>query len=129
MRNYRTCPRPILKPKPKPQQLTILSICPQPPKEHREIPAPLKEKISPPRGKRGEKKSLKQAIDYDKLTPTQQARWDAGLYGSIHLRSDKDNPYYVLRWRDPNTKSLRSTKLGNTYQEAVANLRKEIRDD
>jgi hypothetical protein len=67
--------------------------------------------------------SLKDAIDYDSLTPTQQAKWDAGLYGSIELKSRGIYQYYYLRWRDKNTDKYRSTYLGKTWGIAIDKLR------
>jgi hypothetical protein len=113
--------------KERPTHPTILSIIPKPPTVQRDPPALLREVCSPKSPKSGEQTSPKEAIDYDKLTPTQQAKWDAGMYGSIHLRSDKVTPYYCVRWRDPKTKRQRSQKLGTTYKEAVAALKKLTR--
>jgi hypothetical protein len=124
MRNYQSppTPKPVLKPKP--EQLRILSILPKPPTQHREIPSQLREEVSPKRAKPGEVSSLADKIDYDKLTVNQQAKWDAGMFGSVHLRSDKKNPYYCLRWIDPKTKRQRSTKLADNYPDAIAKLKK-----
>jgi hypothetical protein len=115
--------KPILKPKP--QQL-ILSIHPQPPTENRLPPNQINENISRKPPPSGEKLTLRESIDYDKLSPSEQAKWDAGIYGSIHLKDDRGRQYYVVRWVDPKTKSLRSNKLGKTYQEAKATLKKMV---
>jgi hypothetical protein len=65
---------------------------------------------------------MNQAIDYDKLTVSQQMKWDAGMYGSIQLRTDVKNPYYFVRWKCPITKKHRSTKLDADYDRALAKL-------
>ena len=65
-----------------------------------------------------------QAIDYDKLTPTQQARWDAGMYGSIELKNIGIYNYYYLRWLDPQTKKYRSTYLAKEWDKAIAKMQK-----
>ena len=118
---YLQRPRPTLKPKPS-TQLSLLPE-PQPPTEHRE-PIPItrggsSRKITNLRGGL----PLHLAIDYDKLTPTEQARWDAGMWGSIQLKNDRGNQYYVTRWTDPNTGVKRSNRLGRTYDEALAKLK------
>jgi hypothetical protein len=114
-------PRPKLRPKPSPQ-LTLLPE-PQPPTQHREPPqierGGIPRKITNLRGGL----PLHLAIDYDKLTPTEQARWDAGMWGSIQLKNDRGNQYYVTRWVDPNTGVKRSNRLGRTYNEAIAKLK------
>jgi hypothetical protein len=116
-------PKPVLKSKPK--QL-ILGIIPKPPIENRLPPNLNGDKISrTPRSKR-EKLSLKESVDYDKLTPSEQARWDVGIYGSIHLKEDRGRQYYVVRWVDPRTGCLRSNSIGKTFEEAKANLRKMV---
>jgi hypothetical protein len=116
-------PKPILKPRP--QQL-ILSIQPQPPTETRLPPASIGGNISrnPPPVR--EKLSIKDSIDYDKLTPNEQAKWDAGMYGSLHLKNDKGYQYYVIRWYDPRTKTLRSNSVGKTHADAIANWKKLV---
>ncbi len=114
-------PRPKLRPKPN-TQLTLLPE-PQPPAQHRDPPQTKRGK--PPRkisNLRGGL-PLHLAIDYDKLTPTEQAKWDAGMWGSIQLKNDRGNQYYVTRWVDPNTGVKRSTRLGRTYEEAIKKLR------
>jgi hypothetical protein len=108
--------KPILKPKPIYQQL---SLSPQPPIEHREIPKLWEQTTQQKRVKL----SLRESIDPDKLTPTGQAKLAAGVYGSIVLRTDVKDPYYVVRWKDPNTGSRRSTKLAHTWEAARAKLR------
>ncbi len=114
-------PRPKLRTKPA-TQLTLLST-PQPPTEHREPPQIERDnsprKISALRGNL----PLHLAIDYDKLTPTQQAKWDAGMWGTIELKNDRGNQYYVTRWTDPTTGVRRSNRLGRTYTEAIAKLK------
>jgi hypothetical protein len=116
-----TRPKPILKPKQ--QQLSFSITNPQPPTVSRELPLVNRDNSSRNPRRTRDKKSLKQAIDYDKLTPTQQLKWDAGIYGCIHLRTDVKKPYYCLRWTDPTTKSRRSTKLAHTYDEAISKLK------
>ena len=69
------------------------------------------------------KKTLMQAVDYDKLTPTQQAKWDMGMYGSIELKTIKSYNYYYLRWLDPETKKYRSTYLAKDWDRAIAKMR------
>jgi hypothetical protein len=64
-----------------------------------------------------------QAIDYDKLTPTQQARWDAGMYGSIELKARGIYHYYYLRWLDPESKKYRSTYLARDWDVAISKLK------
>jgi hypothetical protein len=126
-------PTTLLKPKPtlRPKQINnaILSISPKPPTENRIPPIPARDNISrnPPISR--EKLSLSQSIDYDKLTVNQQMKWDAGMHGSVHLRTDVKNPYYFVRWRDPKTKSLRSTKLDSDYNRAIAKLKELIHPD
>jgi hypothetical protein len=63
-------------------------------------------------------------VDYDKLTPTQQAKWDVGIYGRIELKTIKGHQYYYLRWSDPETKKIRSTYLAKNWDSAIAKLRK-----
>jgi hypothetical protein len=70
------------------------------------------------------RKSLKESIDYAKLTASQQARWDAGLYGSIELKGIKGNYYFYLRWSDPETKKYRSTYLAKEWDKAILKLQK-----
>ena|GEM_PF-4546438 len=71
------------------------------------------------------KSSLKDAIDYDKCTPTQQAQLDAGCFGQIELKTIGRNQYYYLRWQDPLTNKKRSTYLAKDYDKAIAK-RKEL---
>jgi hypothetical protein len=126
-------PTTLLKPKPtlKPKQTNnaILSISPKPPTENRIPPIPVRDNISRNLPTSREKLSLKDSIDYDKLTVNQQIKWDAGIHGSVHLRTDVKNPYYFVRWRDPKTKSLRSTKLDSDYNRAIAKLRQLTHPD
>jgi len=114
-------PRPKLKPKPT-TQLSLLPQ-PQPPTEHREPPQSqrggITRKINNLRGGL----PLHLAIDYDKLTPTEQAKWDAGMWGSIQLKNDRGNEYYVTRWVDPNTGVKRSNRLCRTYADSIAKLK------
>jgi hypothetical protein len=115
-------PRPKLKPKP--NHRNILSIIPQPPTVHRPPPDLSRENNTLPRSARRENKPLNQSIDYDGLTPTQQVRWDLGLYGHIELKTIHGFQYYYLRWRDPNNNRLRSTYLGKEWNKAIVKLRK-----
>ncbi|WP_309740085.1 hypothetical protein [Chamaesiphon sp. OTE_20_metabat_361] len=70
------------------------------------------------------KTSLRQAIDYDKLTPTNQAKWDLGMFGCIELKKIHGFDYYYLRWIDPKTKKRRSTYLAKDWDVAIAKLKK-----
>jgi len=70
----------------------------------------------------GGKLTLHQAIDYDKLTPSQQAKWDAGMYGSIELKPRGIYHYYYVRWTEPNTGKRRSTYLGKDWDIAIDKL-------
>ena len=124
MRNYQTCPRPILKPKPKIQQLTILSISPQPPTVHRDPPTQPRDFLTLNNPTVRVRKSLVEAIDYTKLTPNQQAKWDAGIYGSIEQKNIKGHQYFYLRWLDPETKKYRSTYLAKEWDKAILKLQK-----
>jgi hypothetical protein len=125
------CPRPILRQPPKhPSQLSLLPE-PQPPTKHRPPPTVDPAPPTPERGnisrnppERGKFIPMNQAIDYDKLTVNEQMKWDKGMYGSVHLRTDVKHPYYFVRWRCPITKSLRSTKLDSDYDRAMEKLRK-----
>jgi hypothetical protein len=120
-------PKPILKHKP--INNAILSISPKPPTQQRPLPTPVRDNISRNLPISREKLSLKDSIDYDKLTVNQQIKWDAGIHGSVHLRTDVKNPYYCVRWRDPKTKSLRSTKLDSDYNRAIAKLKQLTNPD
>jgi hypothetical protein len=113
---------PILKERPK--LPTILSISPKPPETHRDPPAQLRDKNTLTDATVRVKKSLKDSIDYAKLTPTQQAAWDAGMYGSIELKQIKGNYYYYSRWKDPATGKKRSTYLSKDWNKAIAKLQK-----
>lgn len=108
--------RPILKDRP--NHPRILSISPKPPTEHREPPALPRANISRNSKKRGNI-FPRDVIDYDQLTPNQQAQWDAGCFGSLHLRADVNRPYWFIRWFDPVNKIQRSTKLGYKYEDAI----------
>jgi hypothetical protein len=113
------------RPKPKLKSTTQLSLLPepQPPTQHRESPISERVEISRHSPERGKFLPLHQAIDYDKLTVNEQMKWDAGMYGSVHLRTDLKNPYYCVRWKDPVTKKHRSTKLDADYDRAIAKLK------
>jgi hypothetical protein len=82
------------------------------------VPAPPRENISRQTRKR-ENISPKDVVDYEQLTPNQQAQWDAGCFGSLHLREDVNRPYWFIRWFDPVHKVQRSTKLGSNYEDAI----------
>jgi hypothetical protein len=69
------------------------------------------------------KTTLRAAIDYDRLSPTKQAQWDLGMFGSIELKTIKGFQYYYLRWKDPDNKKMRSTYLGKTWDRAIAKLK------
>jgi hypothetical protein len=126
MPNYQTCPRPILRQPPtRPSQLSLLPE-PQPPTQHREPPQRGREDISRTSPPIGKKLPLRQSIDYEKLTANEQAKWDAGMYGSLHLKNDKGNQYYVVRWYDPRTKTLRSNSLGKDEKQAIVRWRKLV---
>jgi hypothetical protein len=114
-------PRPQLRTEPT-TQLSILPE-PQPPTVHRPPPNGDRDKITPTVRTVGVRKPLKDAIDYDRLTPTQQAKWDAGVYGSIELKNRGIYQYYYLRWRDPTTNKYRSTYLAKGWDEAIAKMR------
>jgi hypothetical protein len=115
--------RPKSKLQTKPNHQLSLLPEPQPPTEHRSVENPHRDKITPTARAVGVRKPLKEAIDYDKLTPTQQAKWDAGVYGSIELKSRGIYQYYYLRWRDPTTNKYRSTYLAKGWDEAIAKMR------
>ena len=66
--------------------------------------------------------TLHQAIDYDKLTPTQQAKYDAGFFGSIELKPIGIYHYYYCRWTEPGTKIRRSNFLHKDWDEAIKAL-------
>ncbi len=115
-------PRPTLKPKP-PSQLSLLPT-PAPPTQHREPPANIRDRMPPTARKVGGILSLTQSVDYDKLTPTQQLKWDNGMYGSIQLKTVKGHQYYYLRWTEVTTKIRRSKYLGKTWDLAIAELKR-----
>jgi hypothetical protein len=115
-------PRPIIKAKP-PTQLTLLSE-PRPPVLHRSIPDAYRDKNTLTVPDVRVKKSLIDVIDYDSLTPTQQLKWDLGMYGSIELKTIRGSQYYYLRWLDPENRKYRSTYLGKTWSIAIEKLRK-----
>jgi phage repressor protein C with HTH and peptisase S24 domain len=96
---------------------------------HREVLAPPRDKnpLTAPTV-RGQK-TLHESIDYAKLTASQQARWDAGLYGSIELKKIKTNYYFYLRWTDPETGAKRSSYLAKEWDKAIAKLQKLIAPD
>ncbi|WP_310485105.1 hypothetical protein [Chamaesiphon sp. VAR_48_metabat_403] len=114
-------PKPILKTQ---VRQLALSIHPQPPTENRLPPLPTGELITPTVPTVGVRKTLFQAIDYDRLTPTQQARWDAGMFGSIELKARGIYHYYYLRWIDPETKKYRSTYLAKDWDRAIEKMHK-----
>jgi hypothetical protein len=117
-------PRPKIKSRPA-DQLSLLPQ-PQPPTQHRTMPEVIRDKKTLTNPSVRGKRPLSQAIDYDSLTPTQQARWDLGMFGRIELKNIKGHQYYYLRWADPDTKKIRSTYLGRTWTVAIAKLRKLI---
>jgi hypothetical protein len=124
--NYQVRPRPILRQPPThPSQLSLLPN-PQPPTQHREPPLPERVNISRTSPPIGKKLPMRQSIDYEKLTANEQAKWDVGMYGSLHLKNDKGNQYYVVRWYDPRTKTLRSNSLGKDEKQAIARWRKLV---
>jgi hypothetical protein len=69
---------------------------------------------------------MRECIDYDKLTANEQAKWDAGMYGSLHLKNVNGYEYYVVRWYDPLSKTLRSNSLGKDEKEAIARWKKMV---
>lgn len=78
--------------------------------------------MTPTKPSVGVKLTLHQAIDYDQLTPTQQARWDLGLFGSIELKERRIYHYYYVRWTEPKTGTRRSTYLHKDYDIAMMKL-------
>jgi hypothetical protein len=126
MPNYQTCPRPILRQPPKsPSQLSLLPE-PQPPTQHRLPPQLERVNISQAAPPTGKKLPMRQSIDYDKLTANEQVKWDQGMYGSLHLKPMGNHQYYVVRWFDPLTKTLRSNSLGKDEQQAIARWKKLV---
>lgn len=119
-------PRPKIKTKP-PEQLTLLP-SPKPPTLHRSVVSIDRANITLTAPAVRVRKSLKNAINYDLLTPTQQLRWDMGIYGSIELKTIKGNQYYYLRWKDPESNKYRSSYLGKTWDIAIVKMRKLTRD-
>jgi hypothetical protein len=113
--------RPTLKTKP-PTQLNLLPN-PQPPTEHREPPNLVRDERTLTGKSVRVLSSLIEAIDYDKLSPTQQAKWDLGMFGRIELKTIKGFQYYYLRWYDPEDRRNRSTYLGKTWDKAIAKLK------
>ncbi len=109
-----------------PQLLNLdpYTLNPQPPAVQRSPPHTAKDKIPPSLLGVGVNFTLKGAIDYDKLTPTQQAKWDFGMYGSIELKPRGIYHYYYLRWRDKTSGKYRSTYLAKDWDEAIAKLRR-----
>jgi hypothetical protein len=115
-RNQHRLPPPVLKPRPQqqdhiqePHGLPTLAECQD---------GNVRETFSLTRRKLREKVSLSQVVDYDKLTPTQQARWDLGIYGTIELKKIKQWEYYYLRWRDDKG-TQKSTYLGKDWNKAI----------
>jgi hypothetical protein len=115
--------KPILKAKP--QQL-ILSIHPQPPTENRLPPHPEQGKMSRKTRNLRDKLPLRECVDYDKLTPSEQAKWDEGMFGALSLKNDRGREYYVIRWTDPRNGVRRTNTVGKTYAEAKKNWRKLV---
>jgi hypothetical protein len=115
-------PRPKLK-NSQPQQLNLLPE-PKPPTQHRSVVSINRAKTTLTAPAVRVRKSLQESIDYNFLTPTQQLRWDAGMYGSIELKTIRGYQYYYLRWLDPESKKYRSNYLGKTWERAIAKLRK-----
>ncbi len=114
-------PRPTPKPKP-PSQLNLLPE-PQPPTVHRPPPQVVRaENTLTATTVRG-KITLLEAINYDGLSPTKQAMWDLGMFGSIELKTIKGFQYYYLRWKDPKGNKNRSTYLGKNWDKAIAKLK------
>lgn len=70
------------------------------------------------------KTTLKNAIDYDQLTRTQQSRWQAGAFGSVEQKTIKGHQYYYLRWKDPETGKYRSTYLAKRWDKAMEKMQK-----
>lgn len=97
---------------------------PQPPKIHRDILAINRVQNTLTKPAVRVRKPLYQAIDPDKLSATDRAKWDAGIYGSIEVKTIKGHEYYYLRWRDPETKKHRSTYLAKDWDKAIAKLKK-----
>jgi hypothetical protein len=126
MKTRPPCPRPILRQPPKPTAQLSLLPTPQPPTQHREPPTPIRGKMSRMSEPVRDKLPLRECIDYDKLTPSDQARWDQGMYGAFSLKEDRGHQYYVLRWTDPRTGVRRSNCLGKDYDRAIARWRKLV---
>jgi hypothetical protein len=70
--------------------------------------------------KNGRKKRPLIDIDYDRLSPTQQSRWDSGAFGNIRFEERGTNHYYYLEWTDPTTKKRHKTYLGKEWPQAIA---------
>jgi hypothetical protein len=126
MQTYRTPPPPppILKRKP-PAQLSLLTE-PKPPTINRLPPQPERAKMSRKPPPVRDKLPLRQCVDYDKLTPSEQARWDQGMYGALSLKEDRGNEYYVVRWTDPRNGVRRSNAVGKDYETAIVRWRKMV---
>jgi hypothetical protein len=124
--NYQVCPRPILRQPPRKSHQTTLFPTPQPPTQHREPPQPVGGKMSRTARPVRDKLPLRQCVDYDKLTPSEQARWDEGMYGAFSLKEDRGTQYYVLRWTDPRNGARRSNALGKDYKTAIARWKKLV---
>jgi hypothetical protein len=107
----------------RPTHPTILSIIPRPPEIHREVPAPHRVKSTLTAPAVRVKRTLYESVDYVKLTASQQARWDAGMYGSIELKGIRGNYYFYLRWLDPESRSYRSTYLSKDWDKAILKLK------
>jgi hypothetical protein len=117
----RPVPKPILKPKQK-----LISVIPKPAETlavmHQQLDL-IGAKIALTKSGVGAKTALKDSIDYDKLTPTQQRRWDDGTFGCIQLKNVKGYQYYYLRWTDPATKKMRSKYLAKDWDDAARKQR------
>lgn len=115
---------PILKPKT--TQLTLLPT-PAPPTVNRPPPSKDRGILSLRKEPRGDTLPLRDVIDYDALTATQQMRIDNGTFGAIELKEIRPGQfYYYLRWKDPTNHKRRSTYLSKDYAKAKEKLRKLI---
>lgn len=121
MQNGQRLPAPILRPKQQSQQATPTPFPVQ--SLAINLVAPVREVLPLTGRKVRGKTSLTDSVDYDKLTPTKQARWDLGLYGTIELKKINRWHYYYLRWSDDNGKR-RSTYLAKEWDKAIAKVRR-----
>jgi hypothetical protein len=124
MQNYQdpAIQRPVLKPKSK--ILTIAPKKPEPLTGQQQSLSIFRDETALTDPDFRAKKALRESIDYDKLTPTQQRRWDTGTFGRITLKKINGGMYYYLRWIDPLTNKDRSTYLGKEWNIAVEKQRK-----